>query len=252
MVNVKEDMTGWVMAEHGVPDSKLTVLEQTDDYITPNGNRYAQYLCKCNCEANSIFAARASEIKSGRIKTCGCNPYRNSVQRKHNKYDLSGYYGIGWTTNTNKEFYFDLEDYDKIKDYCWLENPYGYIVSSTIKPTPLMHRIVMNAVDGKIKVDHINHNRADNRKFNLRKVTQRENRRNTSISKSNTSGIIGVSWRKEINKWQAYIGINDKHLYLGSFANKQDAIRCRLEAEAKYGGKYAPQRHLFEEYDIKV
>ena len=37
--------------------------------------------------------------------------------KKYNRYDLSGEYGIGWTTNTNHVFYFDLEDYEKIKDY---------------------------------------------------------------------------------------------------------------------------------------
>ena len=44
---------------------------------------------------------------------------------KYNKYDLLGSFGVGWTTNTNKEFWFDLEDYDKIKDYCWAENNNG-------------------------------------------------------------------------------------------------------------------------------
>ena len=38
-----------------------------------------------------------------------------------NKYDLSGEYGIGWTHNTEHEFYFDLEDYDIIKYYCWYD-----------------------------------------------------------------------------------------------------------------------------------
>ena len=49
--------------------------------------------------------------------------FRSSkCNKKYNKYDLSGEYGIGWTSNTNQEFYFDLEDYDKIKDYCWIYN----------------------------------------------------------------------------------------------------------------------------------
>ena len=68
--------------------------------------------------------------------------------KKYNKYDLSGEYGIGWTTNTNHVFYFDLEDYEKIKDYCWIENDQGYIIAHNIHGTqPVnvrMHRIVTN------------------------------------------------------------------------------------------------------------
>ena len=44
----------------------------------------------------------------------------SEVKRKYNRYDLeSQEYGIGWTSNTNEEFWFDKEDYDKIKNYCW-------------------------------------------------------------------------------------------------------------------------------------
>lgn len=50
MVKVREDMTGWIMSEHGVPDSKLTILRQCEDYIKPNGKREAQWLCQCNCD----------------------------------------------------------------------------------------------------------------------------------------------------------------------------------------------------------
>ena len=50
MVKVKEDMTGWIMSEHGVPDSKIKVIKQTEDYIKKNGQHVAQWLCECMCE----------------------------------------------------------------------------------------------------------------------------------------------------------------------------------------------------------
>ena len=53
LVKVKEDMTGWVMAEHGVPDSRWIVIEQAEDYITPSGHHVAQWLCECNCEKHT-------------------------------------------------------------------------------------------------------------------------------------------------------------------------------------------------------
>lgn len=50
MVKIREDMTGWVMKEHGVPNSRIKVIERAEDYVTPSGAHYAQWLCECMCE----------------------------------------------------------------------------------------------------------------------------------------------------------------------------------------------------------
>ena len=55
---------------------------------------------------------------------------------------------------------------------------------------------------------------------------------------NNTSGITGVYWKKDRNKWGARIVVNGKCIYLGYFANKEDAIKIRKEAEIKYFGEY--------------
>ena len=119
MVKVKEDITGWKMWEHGIEDSRLIVVKQVDDYVRSDGRHEARYLCKCSCGSIKDIILILTTIKNGDVKSCGC------LKRKHNNYDLSGEYGIGWTINTNKEFYFDLEDYDKIKNYCWHEHKSG-------------------------------------------------------------------------------------------------------------------------------
>ena len=51
--------------------------------------------------------------------------------------------------------------------------------------------------------------------------------------------------------WAARITVNKHRIHIGSFSNKEDAIVARLQAEAKYFGKFAPQRHLFEKYGIQ-
>ena len=52
MVKVREDMTGWIMSEHGVSDSRLTVIEQVEDHVYADKqnkeHHYAQWLCECN------------------------------------------------------------------------------------------------------------------------------------------------------------------------------------------------------------
>ena len=51
----KIDMTGWIMKEHGVPDSLLTVIKEVEPHITSGGNKQTQYLCKCNCGKEVIL-----------------------------------------------------------------------------------------------------------------------------------------------------------------------------------------------------
>ena len=109
----------------------------------------------------------------------------------------------------------------------------------------------MHQLLGFTNYDHKDRNELNNRKYNLRLCTKQENSMNSSKSKNNTSGIIGVYWDKQNEKWMASIGINYKSKYLGRFINKNDAIKARLLAEIKYFGEFAPQKHLFEKYGIK-
>lgn len=252
------DMTDWVMSEHGVPDSRVTVIRRVDDEIMPNGKHYVRYLCKCSCEDEAEFIARGSSLRDGNTKSCGClaRELISTRNKKSNIYNLSGEYGIGWTTNTNKEFYFDLEDYDKIKDYCWYEMKNGN-KSGTYKMlaahNPEDGKMVLFAwVIGCKYYDHINRNTFDNRKNNLRPCTSAENVRNTSIGRNNTSGVIGVSWNKQNQKWYAYLIKDGEKVLNEPFFNFDDAVAARLKAEKQYFGVFAPQKHLYEEYGIET
>lgn len=255
MVKVRENMTGWKMWEHGVPDSRLTVIEQVEDYISPNGIHAARYLCECNCENRITIIAKASHIKSGNILSCGClqSERTHKANKKYNTYDLSGDFGIGYCSNTNNPFYFDLKDYDKIKNYCWCEiicqDGYHALRAYDIKTNA---HIRMHHVLGCKGYDHIDRNPLNNRRNNLRKATITENAQNHSLRKDNKSGCIGVRFDAIKNKWEAAIQVNKASVYIGIFINKEDAIRARLEAEAKYYGEFAPQQHLFEQYGITI
>ena len=257
MVKVREDMTGWVMSEHGVPDSRLTVIKQVEDKVRSNGVHEAQWLCKCNCNNEIVISGYL--IRNGSVRSCGCLRKESEFQNgknshKTNSYDLSGEYGIGWTLNTNKEFYFDLEDYDKIKDYCWFEKinkSSNYIRLQAWDPLQ-KKSITMSKMLGFTYYDHKNRNTLDNRKENFRQASSLENARNRSVPNNNTSGVIGVSWHKGKGKWQTRIMVDYKSIYIGAFLNKEDAIKARLRAEAKYYGNFAPQQYLFEKYDINM
>jgi hypothetical protein len=203
---------------------RLTVIERD---LTKSKGTY--WICQCNCDNHTIKSIAAGELKAGRTQSCGCLQKELISKRckKYNTYDLDGKYGIGYTLE-NEEYYFDLEDYDKIKDYYWHIKE-GYIINSD---NLRMHRLVMNAQKYE-KIDHISHKTYDNRKINLR-YAKTKNAMNHEIYKNNTSGVAGVNWHNRDNIWEASIGFNNKQIYLGRFDNFDEAVKVRKKAEEKY------------------
>ncbi|MDA4806122.1 HNH endonuclease [Enterobacter hormaechei] len=101
------------------------------------------------------------------------------------------------------------------------------------------HRLVWCLVHGSIpsnmQVDHINHDRTDNRVSNLRLVNNQGNQKNSSIRKDNVGGRTGVSWSESHQRWIAHIRDNGKHKHLGSFIEFSEAVKVREEAEKTLG-----------------
>lgn len=111
----------------------------------------------------------------------------------------------------------------------------GYNQATILGQKTLAHRVAWAIAHGRwpVQIDHINGDRSDNRLCNLREVSQAENCLNLALRKKNRVGTNGVRWTK--NRWQATITVNKKRVHLGRFANLEDAIRVRREAEARYG-----------------
>lgn len=89
-----------------------------------------------------------------------------------------------------------------------------------------------------MQVDHINHDRTDNRIENLRLVNANENCKNQKASTRNKSGVVGVSWKSQKNKWHAQIMVDGKQIHLGFYDDindAKDAKDARKVAERKYG-----------------
>lgn len=229
-----EDLCGQIF------NDLLVLYWDTDPPNTERIKGNATGLWKCLCMKCGEFAwANTDELKDGRRKSCReCGRIKKSTRRYKIKYDLSGEYGIGYTYNTNKEFYFDLEDYDLIKDFSWKENTNGYIVANKNNREILMHRLILGVTDKDQVVDHIKHNVNDNRKSMLRITTTQNNTRNEVLAINNTSGKTGVCWEPKSNCWHAYIWVG-KSIHLGRFINKEDAIEARLKAEEEYFGEYS-------------
>lgn len=240
MVKVKKDLTGQQFG-------RLVVISQNEeDRIYPSGKHAARWNCHCDCGNDCVVVGWY--LTSGDTNSCGCLNSEQAAElgsqmlKKYNTYDLSGDYGIGYTEDGD-EFWFDIEDYELIKDYYWSYDTNGYVTTHpTNSPEIRLHRLVMHA-KYDVVIDHKNHphgseRKVDNRKCNLRYATDSQNAMNRHINSNNTSGVKGVGWKKENQKWCAYICKNNKQIHLGYFNNFEDAVKVRKQAEKELFGEW--------------
>lgn len=108
----------------------------------------------------------------------------------------------------------------------------GYESVSINTKNYLAHRIIYMYMTGEMPefIDHINHNRKDNRWVNLRNVTFLENNTNTSLSTNSTSKLNGVSLHKPTGKYRAYINKDYKQIHLGLYNSIEEAKDAREQA----------------------
>ena len=111
------------------------------------------------------------------------------------------------------------------------------------KITYRAHRIIWFLVteeDPKnLLIDHIDGNPHNNRFDNLRLATSHQNQCNQKRRSDNTSGLKGVSWCKDRNKWQAGLSFKGKRIALGRFNTKEEAYAAYCEAAIRLHGEFA-------------
>lgn len=114
----------------------------------------------------------------------------------------------------------------------------GYIRIRVDGKKYLGHRLAWLYVYGRWprdQIDHINHDRADNRLENLREVSSQTNCRNQSVRPDNNSGFTGISWDKDAGKWKSQIVALGKKINLGRYSDISDAVKVRSDAECRFG-----------------
>lgn len=143
------------------------------------------------------------------------------------------------------------EDTDLLAVCNWIISGPGYVTGSYTKGKPAyLHRVVLSRMLGRELVkgeytDHINGNRLDNRRENLRVVTNRQNLLNRRLQDNNTSGYRGVSHyngqaHKDIKKrWTAEIKVMGKRKHLGYYLTAEDAARAYDKAARELNGEFA-------------
>jgi hypothetical protein len=140
----------------------------------------------------------------------------------------------------------DDDTYEELSKYKWCINNNGYAVRATPgrrdekRPLIMMHRSIMVLNHGDARdVDHIDGNKLNNQRSNLRICTRAENLRNRKKNSNNSSGYKGVCWHKAMGKWHARI-MHDYHYHdLGFFADAEMAHAAYCKAADSLHGEFS-------------
>jgi len=204
------------------------------------------YECKClNCATISI--KRGGQIDARKSVRC-----QNCAPEYH--FEIEGDRAIGTLADGTK-FLIDADDVARVSERYWHMGKESYIVSAkgVNKSKALLHRWILGVTNPSIFVDHINRDRLDNRRINLRKVTSTENAYNRSLASTNRTGFIGVYYSTYSRRYEAKVGYRKKRIYLGS--SRDDLVRLaqmyNIGAKFLYGD-FAGEMNNVPEPDKKL
>lgn len=218
----------------------LKVIKQANDCVRANGKKEAMWLCECSCKKHTMRIVRGTDLKNGHTHSCGCQSVVTRINhgKKNEYYILDGIVHVK-LTNVNEEMLCDINFWDKYKSSCWSKDTTGYARATKGGKNIYVHRLIMPEYSTTQYVDHINGNKLDNRKQNLRYATPKQSMMNISRKDSNT-GVKGVYYCKKTSKYTAYIHNNGKK-HLGTFNTLDEAKEARINAEIIMYGKYSEQ-----------
>lgn len=178
-------------------------------------------------ESNKIRLEKLKEYEEINLK----NHYQTPIKRNKDNQCIIELFDKNKTKTG--ETIVDEDIYYELIKYTWRLS-HGYIINDTCGR---LHRHILN-YSGEDVVDHINSDKLDNRKSNLRIVTQQQNTMNKSSKKNGSSKYIGVRFHKKSNKWEANIYVNNKNKYLGLYETEIEAAKARDSATKEHFGEY--------------
>lgn len=136
----------------------------------------------------------------------------------------------------------DLEDFNLLCNHSWHFHTGGYIECRVNGKNELIHRLIMkNYYDLEscnLEVDHINLNKLDNRKSNLRLATHCANQMNRIKQSNNTSGYKGIIWDESRKLWRVQFNSNGLRYNIGRFPTIEEAVQRRNDEMSKEHGIY--------------
>lgn len=190
---------------------------------------------KCSVQdCNKIMCAKSYCSKHYNQARLHGNPYVSSHDRRP-AIVKDGYALIALGVDAKQGYAkVDIED-AILATHNWSKHHTGNAHARIDGKTVTMESLIADKKEG-MQIDHINHDRLDNRKANLRVCTKDENRRNAVKAKHNTTGYKGVVASITLGKYRAQIGYKGKKIHIGTFATTEEAaIAYDLKARELFG-----------------
>ena len=197
-----------------------------------NSNGSYRYKCVCLKCGSTVYRTRG-ELTARKGKGCiNCQP------DYHFKIDNNIAEGI---LPDGTPFQIDADFIPEFSQFYWHKNYKGYIQrGNRDMPKMLLHWFVLGYESKHTEIiDHINRNKTDCRKNNLRVITAHQNAMNHSKLSTNQSGFTGVFWNKRKQRWVSYIFTAGRHVYLGYLKDKIEAAQRYNYACKLLRGEYA-------------
>lgn len=250
IVQVKEDLTNKRFG-------RLTIIEQVEDYIKPNGQHVAMWKCQCDCENKTIKIISGTHLKQGETLSCGClqKEKASEARKRYNDFsevmeDEFGEYMLCYS-NPDGQFVgkIDATNYDLVSKYSWCVSN-GYFVSRIDDRIVGMHQLLFG-----LYCDHEDGDRLNNREYNIRNATTQQNNMNVRNRRIGKSGYRGVTTR-ENGKYRAKltqnIGDKRKAFFGPTRETPEEAYIDYLKLAAQHQGKWASVAPDFEKYNIEL
>ena len=191
-----------------------------------------RWLCLCDC-GNELYAPHSTALITGHTKSCGC--LREGSHKGKTIDDLAEYISYDPVTGIFINLIDRGANAKEGSTAGFLHD--GYINIKFLGLTYTGHQLAWFITYGiwPTLLDHKNRIRTDNRIKNLVEVTFEENAQNRSVPSNNASGFIGVCYHKMTGRWQSYITISGKRVYIGLYDTPEEANEARIKTEHDEG-----------------
>ena len=222
--------------------------------ISPYKKKDGRLLYECICnKCGNVSYLSLSNIKRSRGRNC-----KNCLPDYH--FQINNDIAIGTLPN-GANFMIDSEDIERVSQYRWyFSKDSGYIVSTGVEETQtFLHRFVLKLKHtDSVIVDHINRQKTDCRKENLRIVTVAQNTLNKTLRKSSKTGYMGVGFDKTSGMYTAKIQIGHKGLLLGKSATPEECAQMYNIASKLLFGEFGghknnvsdPPKEMIEQIEL--
>jgi hypothetical protein len=220
----------------GMTFGRLTALRFVEYKEMAGDRRRSYWLWRCDCGNEKIIQAKF--VLNGSIKSCGCLTGKHTKGNTIHFNDGIGYCLLNGKYGKGKYFMFSPEDLNLVHLASWFLTKKGYVyghLRGTQKDC-FFHKLVID-VPENFQVDHINGNKQDNRRDNIRIVEGFQNQANK----------IACGVRKQRNgTFQSEVRFKGRVYYLGTFSSFETARLAYITKKNELCGEYSPYVHRNE------